>query len=95
MLDFGDVVIHVMSEDQRNYYDLESFYGAAEEVGMLRSCPCQQHLCPCDLHSMLSFPFGSNGYVWQLVSIQLVGSHACLPKQRPFLGFLAQGIMTL
>ena len=46
MLDFGDVVIHVMSEDQRNYYDLESFYGAAEEVGMLHSC-CHQHpLCP-------------------------------------------------
>ena len=32
MLDFGDVVIHVMSEEKRNYYDMESFYGAAEEV---------------------------------------------------------------
>ncbi|KAL3155745.1 hypothetical protein ABBQ32_012763 [Trebouxia sp. C0010 RCD-2024] len=32
VLDFGDVVIHVMSEDQRDYYDLEGFYGAAEEV---------------------------------------------------------------
>ena len=32
MLDFGDVVVHVMSEDMRSYYDMESFYGAAEEV---------------------------------------------------------------
>ena len=32
MLDFGDVVVHVMSEEQRNFYDMESFYGAAEEV---------------------------------------------------------------
>ena len=37
MLDFGDVVIHVMSEDQRNYYDLEGFYGAAEEVSVVCS----------------------------------------------------------
>ena len=48
MLDFGDVVIHVMSEDQRNYYDLESFYGAAEEVSMLCSC-LYQHLNHCVL----------------------------------------------
>ena len=33
MLDFGDVVVHVMSEEMRSYYDMESFYGAAEEVG--------------------------------------------------------------
>lgn len=32
MLDFGDVVVHVMSEEMRSYYDMESFYGAAEEV---------------------------------------------------------------
>lgn len=32
MLDFGDVVVHVMSEEKRSYYDMESFYGAAEEV---------------------------------------------------------------
>ena len=47
MLDFGDVVIHVMSEDQRNYYDLESFYGAAEEVSMLCSCLSQHHSRVC------------------------------------------------
>lgn len=43
VLDFGDVVIHVMSEDQRDYYDLEGFYGAAEEVSILCSY-YQQHL---------------------------------------------------
>ena len=32
MLDFGDVVVHVMSEEKRSYYDMESFYGTAEEV---------------------------------------------------------------
>jgi len=32
VLDFGDAVIHVFTAEQREYYDLESFYGAAEEV---------------------------------------------------------------
>ncbi|KAK9823936.1 hypothetical protein WJX72_006499 [[Myrmecia] bisecta] len=32
VLDFGDVVIHAFTSEQRDYYDLESFYGAAEEV---------------------------------------------------------------
>ncbi len=35
VLDFGDVVVHVMSEEMRSYYDMESFYGAAEEVGCI------------------------------------------------------------
>lgn len=32
LLDFGDCVIHVLTADEREYYDLESFYAAAEEV---------------------------------------------------------------
>ena len=36
VLDFGDVVVHVMSAEKREYYDLEGFYGAAEEVCNLR-----------------------------------------------------------
>ncbi|KAK9917473.1 hypothetical protein WJX75_004731 [Coccomyxa subellipsoidea] len=32
VLDFGDVVVHIFTPDQRDYYDLESFYGAAEEI---------------------------------------------------------------
>ncbi|KAL4523171.1 hypothetical protein Ndes2526A_g07874 [Nannochloris sp. 'desiccata'] len=34
LLDYGDVVVHVLTADQREYYDLESFYGAAEEVDL-------------------------------------------------------------
>lgn len=32
VLDFGDVVLHCFTPDQREFYDLEGFYGAAEEV---------------------------------------------------------------
>lgn len=32
LLDYGDVVMHVLTAEERDYYDLESFYGAAEEV---------------------------------------------------------------
>ncbi|KAG1674441.1 hypothetical protein FOA52_003046 [Chlamydomonas sp. UWO 241] len=31
-LDFGDTIVHIMSEDQRDFYDVESFYATAEEV---------------------------------------------------------------
>ena len=34
-----DVVIHAFTEREREYYDLESFYGAAEQV---------QHSCHVD-----------------------------------------------
>jgi ribosome silencing factor RsfS/YbeB/iojap len=34
VLDYGDVVINVLTADQRDYYDLEGFYGAAEEVDL-------------------------------------------------------------
>ncbi|EFJ41254.1 hypothetical protein VOLCADRAFT_107771 [Volvox carteri f. nagariensis] len=30
--DFGDVVLHLFTNEQREYYDIESFYAAAEEV---------------------------------------------------------------
>ncbi|CAL5229223.1 g12506 [Coccomyxa viridis] len=32
VLDYGDVVVHVLTPEQRDFYDLESFYGAAEEI---------------------------------------------------------------
>ncbi|KAI8468925.1 MAG: hypothetical protein J3K34DRAFT_293543 [Monoraphidium minutum] len=32
VLDYGDVVVHVFTPDQREHYDIESFYAAAEEV---------------------------------------------------------------
>jgi len=34
LLDFGSCVIHVMTADEREYYDLESFYAAADEVAL-------------------------------------------------------------
>lgn len=32
MLDLQDVVVHVFTAEQREFFDLETFYGAAEEV---------------------------------------------------------------
>ena len=32
VLDYGDVVVHIMSPRQREFYDLESFYDEAEEI---------------------------------------------------------------
>lgn len=45
VLDFGDAVIHVFTAEQREYYDLESFYGAAEEVRLSRKARLPCH-CP-------------------------------------------------
>ena len=40
VLDFGDAVVHVFTAEQRGYYDLESFYGAAEEVRRVPHTAC-------------------------------------------------------
>lgn len=32
VLDFGPAVVHLFTADQREYYDLEGFYGKADEV---------------------------------------------------------------
>jgi ribosome silencing factor RsfS/YbeB/iojap len=34
VIDFGDVVVHVFTPEQREYYDIESFYAAAEELDL-------------------------------------------------------------
>jgi hypothetical protein len=34
VLDFGDVGVHVFNGEQRDYYDIESFYAAAAEVDL-------------------------------------------------------------
>ena len=32
VLDFGDVILHLFSAEEREYYDLEGFYNGAPEV---------------------------------------------------------------
>ncbi len=32
LLDYGDVVVHVMQEEARTYYDLDNLYGECEEL---------------------------------------------------------------
>lgn len=32
LLDFGDIIVHVMHEDERSYYNLERLWGDAQEV---------------------------------------------------------------
>ena len=32
LLDYGEVIVHVLTPQERSYYDLESFWGHGEEV---------------------------------------------------------------
>lgn len=33
--DYGDVIVHIFSSKEREYYDLEAFWGAAEKINFL------------------------------------------------------------
>jgi ribosome silencing factor RsfS/YbeB/iojap len=44
LLDFGSTVVHVMTADEREYYDLESFYAAADEVPLPFDDEARQNL---------------------------------------------------
>lgn len=35
VLDFGDVILHLFTPDERQFYDLEAFYSGAAEVRTL------------------------------------------------------------
>jgi len=39
LMDYGDVVAHVMSADQREYYNLESFWSQAKRVQIEEMVP--------------------------------------------------------
>jgi ribosome-associated protein len=37
LLDYGEVIVHVLLPDERSYYDLESFWGHGEQIRYLGS----------------------------------------------------------
>jgi ribosome-associated protein len=37
LLDYGEVIVHVLTPSEREYYDLESFWGHGEQVRYLSS----------------------------------------------------------
>ncbi|SBO42814.1 ribosome silencing factor [Cyanobium sp. NIES-981] len=39
LLDYGEVIVHVLTPAERSYYDLESFWGHGEQVPYLGSDP--------------------------------------------------------
>lgn len=48
------MVVHILTAEQRDYYDLEGFYGAAEEVCLLQTHTC---LSACGLLPCLGLDF--------------------------------------
>ena len=41
LLDYGEVIVHVLTPSEREYYDLESFWGHGEQVRYLGSDPAR------------------------------------------------------
>jgi ribosome-associated protein len=39
LLDYGEVIVHVLTPSERTYYDLESFWGHGEQVRFVSSTP--------------------------------------------------------
>jgi ribosome-associated protein len=39
LLDYGELIVHVLTPSERTYYDLESFWGHGEQVRYLSSNP--------------------------------------------------------
>jgi hypothetical protein len=67
VLDFGDVVVHVFTADQREHYDIDSFYAAAEEVPLpfLEDWEAgSSSIDKAELDSSSSSSVGRSGPVW-------------------------------
>ncbi|MEM6752217.1 MAG: ribosome silencing factor [Cyanobacteria bacterium P01_C01_bin.38] len=43
LLDYGEVIVHVMMPSEREFYDLEAFWGHAERVDFQASSKVNQH----------------------------------------------------
>ncbi len=39
LLDYGELIVHVLTPSERTYYDLESFWGHGEQVRFVNSTP--------------------------------------------------------
>jgi ribosome-associated protein len=39
LLDYGEVIVHILTPSEREYYDLESFWGHGEQTRYLGSAP--------------------------------------------------------
>ena len=39
LLDYGELIVHVLTPSERTYYDLESFWGHGEQVRFVSSTP--------------------------------------------------------
>jgi ribosome-associated protein len=42
LLDYGDLIVHVLTPQERSFYDLESFWGHGDQVRYLGSSPARQ-----------------------------------------------------
>ena len=43
LLDYGEVIVHVMMPSEREFYDLEAFWGHAERIDFQASSKVNQH----------------------------------------------------
>jgi ribosome-associated protein len=51
LLDYGELIVHVLTPQERSYYDLESFWGHGEQ---------ERYISPVQASSMQASPAGLN-----------------------------------
>ena len=42
LLDYGELIVHVLMPDQRRYYDLEAFWSLGESLAFIASSPSER-----------------------------------------------------